>query len=148
MIPGRSSRRSETTQIHPRISKGLVSELKLQARRRRTSETDIVEAAVKTFLDQTEHESVIDRRLNKLQEQSEKMSREHQVLLETLATFVKVYLAHTPEVPEAQKPFLEEKGLKRFDQFIGLVAQAFEDQILFRERIEDRILTKEDFSKP
>lgn len=147
MTLGRDTRRSETSQIHSRISRSLVLELKLQARRRKTSVSDIVEAAVMTFLNQTEHEAVIDHRMDKHQKQLEKVSREQQILLETMATFVKVYLAHTPEFPEAQKALLEEKGLKRYEKFIGLVAHAFENEILFRETIEERIMTKKDFVK-
>lgn len=147
MTLGRDTRRSETTQINPRIARSLVLELKLQAKRRRTSVSDIVEAAVVTFLNQTEHEAVIDHRMDKLQKKLEAMNLEQKMLLETLVTFIKVYLAHTAEFPEAQKPLLEEKGLKRFEKFIGLVAQAFENEVLFREKIEERILTQKDFIK-
>lgn len=147
MTLGKDSRRSETAQIHPRIARSLVLELKRQARQRRTPESGIVEAALKTFLSQTEHEAVIDRRLNKLQKQLEKMRREQQILLETVATFVKVYLAHTPEIPDLQKPFSEEKGLQRFERFIGIIANAFENETLFREAINERILTEKDFER-
>lgn len=143
---GKSPRRSETTQIHPRISKALAPELKLEARRRRTSKSDIVDAALKTFLNQTEHESVIDRRLNNLQEQLERITREQKMLLETLATFIKVYLAHTAEFPEAQKPLLEEKGLKRFEKFMGLLAHTFDNETLFGEAIKERIMNQKDFT--
>ena len=147
MTLGKDSRRSETAQIHPRIARGLALELKRQARQRRTPESGIVEAALKTFLSQTEHEAVIDRRLNKLQKQLEKMRREQQILLETVATFVKVYLAHTPEIPDTQKSLSEEKGLRRFERFIGIIANAFENETLFREAIDERIMTEKDFEK-
>ena len=147
MTPAKDTPRSVTTQIHPRITKGLVSEIKLEARRRRTSGSDIVEAAIKTFLNQTEHEAVIDHRLDKLQKQLEKMRLEQQILLETMATFVKVYLAHAPEVPETQKQSAEEKGLKRFERFTELIAHAFENETLFRGVIEEKIMTPKDFEK-
>ena len=147
MTLGKDNHRSETTQIHPRIPRGLALELKLQARKRKIPESGITEAALRIFLSQTEHEAVIDRRLNKLQKQLEKMTREQKILLETVATFVKVYLAHTPEIPDAQKSFSEEKGLVRFERFIRLISNAFENETLFMEAIDERIVKEKDFEK-
>lgn len=147
MTSDKTPRRSQTTQIHPRVSKTLVLELKLQARRRRTSVSNIIEAAVMTFLNQKEHESVIDRQLEKLQDQNGKIKRELQILIETQAAFMKVYLAHTPEIPESQKRAAEENSLRRFERFIALVANTFKDEQLFQEAVEEKILTKEDFGR-
>lgn len=141
------NRRFETTKICPRIANGLVLELKQQAKQRKTTESSLLEAALKTFLSQTEHESVMDRRLNKIQSQNEEIRREQQILLETLAAFVKVYLGHTPEIPESQKRLAEENALERFKRFATLVSSAFENETWFGETVKERIMAKKDFTK-
>ena len=144
MSLGKKNRRFETLKISPRIAKNLVFELKLQAKQRRTTESGLIEAALRTFLSQTEHESVIDRRLNKVQEQNEKIKLEQRILLETLAAFVKTYFMHTVEIPYAQKLFSEEKDLVRFEQFMVIIANAFKNETLFMEVIDERIVTEKD----
>lgn len=138
MISGKDNRRFETKQIHPRIDKELVQELKRESRQRKKPESVIVEAALKIFFSQTEHEAVIERRLNKLQIQSEKLLEEQQCLLETLATFVKVYLAHTPAIPDSHKAASEEGAVQRFERFVQLVSRALENKTLFKNAIEEQ----------
>lgn len=126
MSPGKDKRRFETQQIHPRIAKELVQELKRESRQRKKPESVIVEAALKIFLSQTEHEAVIERRLSTLQNQIERLLQEQQCLLETLTTFVKVYLVHTPAIVDSQKSSAEQGAIERFDRFIELVARGLE----------------------
>ena len=74
------------------------------------------------------------------------MRHEQQIHIETLATFVKVYLAHTPEIPEGQKRALESRSAERFERFIDVVAKAFEKENQFREAVEEKAMTVGDFS--
>lgn len=141
------NRRFETIQISSRIAKDLVLELKRQAKQRQTTESSILEAALETFFNQTEHASVIDRRLNKLQEQNGEMKRELQILLETVATFVKVYLAHTPEIQASQKQLFEENSLPRFERFIRLIVRSLENETLFRQAIDEKMMPHQDFNR-
>ena len=134
-------------QIHPRVSSPIANELKRQAKQRDTPESAIVEAALKTFLSQTEHEAVIDRRLNKLQKQIERLSQDQQITLETLATFAKVYLIHTPELPLEQKKSAEDNGANRFEKFVRLISRAMSNKHLFREAVDERIVQESDFNQ-
>lgn len=131
--------------IHLRVSESLAKELKSQAKLRNTSRDAIAEAALKTFLSQTEHQAVIDRRLNKLQRQNEKLAQDIQILLETVATFAKIYLVHTPEIPLEQKKRMEDKGADRFEKFVHLISRAMQNDHLFRSVIDERIMEKQDF---
>ncbi|MBL4819113.1 MAG: hypothetical protein JKY15_07815 [Deltaproteobacteria bacterium] len=58
---------------------------------------------------------------------------------------MKVYLAHTPEIPEGQKKSLESRSADRFERFIDVVAKAFEKESLFKEAVEERVMTLRDF---
>lgn len=135
-------------QLNSRVPTALASELKLQARLRNTTESLIVESALKTFLGQTEHQAVIDKRLNKLQKQLDDLAREQQLTLETLATFAKVYLIHTPEIPNSQKEQAEDFGMKRFNKFIQLISKALSSRRLFRDAVDDQIMEESDWKQP
>lgn len=137
---------NKKTRIQPKISTAIARELKRTAKMRNVAENAIVEAALKTFLSQTEHEAVIDRRLNKLQRQIEKLTQEQQIVLETLANFAKVYLVHTPEIPLEQKVYAEEKGAERFEKFVNLISRALSRKHLFREAIDERVMEAREFA--
>jgi len=137
---------NKKTRIQPKISSTIANELKRHARLRNVAENAIVEAALRTFLSQTEHEAVIDRRLNSMQRQIEKLAQEQQIVLETVANLAKVYLIHTPEIPLEQKKYAEEHGAERFEKFVNLISRALANKHLFREAIDERVMEARDFA--
>jgi len=135
----------ERKRVYSRISASVSSELKRVSAQRGVPECAIVEAALKTFLSQTEHEAVIAKRLNRLQRQYERIHRDQRVLIETLATFVKVYLAHTPAIPEEKKKEMEKKAGIRFDRFVQILSRTFENSDSFLAQMDEKVLSLSDF---
>lgn len=129
------------------VPKYIAAELRRTATMRRTTISAIATAAFKETLENSEGDSVIDKRLNRLQRQYERTHREQQILTETLASFVKVYLAHTPIISDEQKADAERYGAERFEKFLGIIRRAFTENHTFVEMVEEKEFTEEDFKE-
>lgn len=85
------------------------------------SKSSIVAAALAAFLSPEgadRREAAIAKRLDRLTNQFERLERDQQIGLETLALFVRYTLAVTPPVPEAHQEAARAQGTARFTQFI------------------------------
>lgn len=125
----------------------VAQEIKRTAKMRCLTRSGVVETWVKTAMSQTENDAVIDRRLNRLQRQYERMHQDHQILTETLAAFVKNYLAHMQIVSPEQRKETERLGDQRFKQFLVLVQEAFKEGVLFADLVKEKIFSEEDFEQ-
>jgi|SRR5581483_3879278 len=91
------------------------------ADRKRLSRSSIVEAAVTSFLspdgpDRTE--AAITRRLDRLSRQIQRLERDLSIATETLAMFVRFWLAVTPQLPTDAQAAAQAKGRERFEGFV------------------------------
>jgi hypothetical protein len=85
------------------------------------SKSSIVAAALAAFLSPEgadRREAAIATRLDRLTRQFERLERDQQIGLETLALFIRYTLAVTPPVPAAQQAAARAQGTARFGQFI------------------------------
>lgn len=86
------------------------------------SKSSIVAAALATFLSPEgadQREAAIAKRLDRLTRQFDHLERDQQILIETLALFIRYTLAVTAPVPEAHQDAARAQGRARFAQFIG-----------------------------
>ena len=91
------------------------------ADRKRLSRSSIVEAAVTSFLspdgaDRTE--AAFTRRLDRLSRQIQRLERDLSIATETLALFVRFWLAVTPQLPADAQAAARVKGKERFEGFV------------------------------
>lgn len=91
------------------------------ADRKRLSRSSIVEAAVTSFLspdgaDRTE--AAFTRRLDRLSRQIQRLERDLSIATETLALFVRFWLAVTPQLPADAQAAAQAKGRERFEGFV------------------------------
>ena len=85
------------------------------------SKSSIVAAALAAFLSPegaNAREAATAKRLDRLAHQLERLERDQQIGLETLALFVRYTLAVTPPVPEAHQEAARAQGTARFAQFV------------------------------
>ena len=90
------------------------------------SKSSIVATALSAVLspDSTERrEAALGQRLDRLTRQFSKLERDQNVLIETLALFVRYYLSVTVGVPESQQEAARAQGRARFEQFIQQLAR-------------------------
>jgi hypothetical protein len=110
-------------QIHPRVSLKLARRLKAFCAAKATTETAVTEAALAQYLDQTSDHTVLMRRLDAISRQLTRASRDNNMLAEAFATFVHIWYAYTPELPDEAKGRAQRQAARRFEVFVQRVAQ-------------------------
>ena len=103
--------------LDPHVTRSLID----YADRRGKSKSLIAEAAIASFLspDAAERqEAALARRLDRLVRQMERLERDVGIAVETLALFVRFWLAATPALPEQTQAAARAKGAERYHAFI------------------------------
>lgn len=90
------------------------------------SKSSIIAAALASFLSPDagdRREAAIARRLDQLSRQFDKLDRDQNILIETVALFVRYYLSVALTVPEAHEEAVKAQGRARFEQFVQQLAR-------------------------
>ena len=85
------------------------------------SKSSIMAAALASFLSPDsgdQREAAIAKRLDRLSRQLDKLERDQNILIETLALYVRYFLTVSTPVPEAHQEAARAQGRARFQQFI------------------------------
>ena len=91
------------------------------AAKKGVSKSSIVAAALASWLSPDagdQREAATAKRLDRLSRQFERLERDQNILIETLALYVRYYLTVSTPVPEAQQEAAKAQGKARFEQFI------------------------------
>lgn len=85
------------------------------------SKSSIIAAALASFLSPDsgdQREAAIAKRLDRLSRQFDKLERDQNILIETLALYVRFVLTVSTPVPEAHQEAARAQGRVRFEQFV------------------------------
>lgn len=85
------------------------------------SKSSIVAAALASFLSPESgdrREAILIKRLDRLSRQFEKLERDQNILIETVALYVRYFLTVSTPVPEAHQNAARAQGRARFEQFV------------------------------
>lgn len=85
------------------------------------SKSSIIAAALASFLSPDsgdQREAAIAKRLDRLSRQLDKLERDQNILIETLALYVRYFLTVSTPVPETHQEAARAQGRARFEQFI------------------------------
>lgn len=91
------------------------------AAKKGVSKSSIVAAALASWLSPDagdQREAATAKRLDRLSRQFERLERDQNILIETLALYVRYYLTVSTPVPEAHQEAAKAQGKARFEQFI------------------------------
>lgn len=91
------------------------------AAKKGVSKSSIVAAALASWLSPDagdQREAAIAKRLDRLSRQAERLERDQNIQIETLALFVRYYLTVSTPVPEAHQDAARAQGKARFEQFV------------------------------
>lgn len=91
------------------------------AAKKGVSKSSIVAAALASWLSPDagdQREAAIAKRLDRLSRQAEKLERDQNILIETVALFVRYYLTVSTPVPEAHQDAARAQGRARFGEFV------------------------------
>lgn len=105
------------------------------------SKSAVIAAALASFLSPDggdQREAAIARRLDRLSRQFERLERDQNVLIETLALYVRYFLTVSLPVPEGQQEAARAQGRARYVQFIEQLGRHLQrGRSLVREVHED-----------
>ena len=85
------------------------------------SKSSIIAAALASFLSPDsgdQREAAIAKRLDHLSRQIDKLERDQNILIETLALYVRYFLTVSTPLPEAHQEAARAQGRARFEQFV------------------------------
>jgi len=85
------------------------------------SKSSIIAAALSSYLSPDsgdQREAAIAKRLDRLSRQYDKLDRDQNIMIETLALYVRYFLTVSTPVPEAHQDAARAQGRMRFEQFI------------------------------
>lgn len=91
------------------------------AAKKGVSKSSIVAAALASWLSPDagdQREAATAKRLDRLSRQFERLERDQNILIETLALYVRYYLTVSTPVPEAHQEAVKAQGKARFEQFV------------------------------
>ena len=120
------SSRKKKTQISVYIDPDIMTMLADYAARREQSQSMIAEAAIAKRLDQ------VDRRMTRLE-------RDIGISVETLAIFVRFWLATTPALPEPAAQAARAKAGERYEAFITALGRRLAKGPKLRQEISEDV---------
>ena len=105
------------------------------------SKSAVVAAALASFLSpdgEDQREAAIAKRLDRLSHQFDRLERDQNVLIETIALYVRYFLTVSIPVPEGQQEAARAQGRARYTQFIEQLTRHIQrGRSLVREVHED-----------
>ncbi|KCZ51255.1 ribbon-helix-helix domain-containing protein [Hyphomonas pacifica] len=99
----------------------LSPELDALAARRKVSKSQIIEAALASYLSPDtadQREAAITRRLDRLTRAVERLERDVTIGNEAVALFVRFWLTTTPPLPDTMREAAQAKGRERYEGFV------------------------------
>lgn len=128
-------------QIHPYLPIELHKRLRAYCAAKDVSETSVVQAALKDYLDDTNDKTLLMRRLDRISRSMDRARRDQDIVAETLAVFVQVWLGYAPRLDGPERDAARRSGNARYQQFLEEVARRFAaGSRLVDDIVKDRIV--------
>jgi len=131
-------KRKVTVYLAPEVEKSLAE----FAARRDRSQSMIAEAAIASFLspdDAERREAIIARRLDQLDRRMTRVERDVGITVESLAVFIRFWLATTPALPEPAAQAAKAKAGERYEAFITALGRRLAQGPKLRQEISEDI---------
>ena len=136
------SSRKKKTQISVYIDPDIMTMLADYAARREQSQSMIAEAAIASFLspdDAERREAAIAKRLDQLDRRMTRLERDIGISVETLAIFVRFWLATTPALPEPAAQAARAKAGERYEAFITALGRRLAKGPKLRQEVSEDV---------
>lgn len=118
--------RKKKTQISVYLDPATMGLLADYAARRDQPQSLIAEAAIASFLSPDaaeQREAAVAKRLDQLDRRMARLERDLGISVETLAVFVRFWLATTPTLPEPAAQAARAKAGERYEAFLGALGR-------------------------
>lgn len=124
------------------LDPAVMNRLAEHAARRDQSRSMVAEAAIESFLspDAAERqEAVTAKRLDQLDRRITRLERDVGISVESLAVFIRFWLASTPALPEPAAQAARAKASERYDQFVTALGRRLAKGPKLRQEISEDI---------
>ena len=131
-------KRKVTVYLDPAVEKALVE----FAARRDRSQSMIAEAAIASFLspdDAERREAIIARRLDQIDRRITRVERDVGIAVETLAVFIRFWLATTPARPEPAANAAKAKVGERYEAFVTALGRRLAQGPKLRQEVSEDV---------
>ncbi|NTJ63185.1 CopG family transcriptional regulator [Agrobacterium rhizogenes] len=139
--------RKRKAQISVYLDPDVMRTLVDYAARRDQSQSMIAEAAIASFLspDAAERqEAALAKRLDQLDRRMTRLERDMGIAIETIAVFIRFWLATTPALPEPTAQAARAKAGERYDAFVAALGRRLAKGPTLHQEISDDISSKHD----
>lgn len=129
------------------LDPAVMEQLVEHAARRDHSRSLVAEAAIESFLspDAAERqEAAIAKRLDQLDRRLTRLERDMGISVETLAVFVRFWLATTPALPEPAAQAARAKAGERYDAFVAALGQRLAKGPKLRQEVSEDVAAGKD----
>ena len=136
------SSRKKKAQISVYIDPDIKTMLADYAARHEQSQSMIAEAAIASFLspdDAERREAAIAKRLDQVDRRMTRLERDIGISVETLAIFVRFWLATTPALPEPAAQAARAKAGERYEAFITALGRRLAKGPKLRQEISEDV---------
>jgi predicted transcriptional regulator len=140
-MPGRRKK----TQISVYLDPDIMAMLADYAARREQSQSMIAEAAIASFLspdDAERREAVVAKRLDQIDRRVARLERDVGISVETLAIFVRFWLATTPALPEPAAQAARAKAGERYEAFIAALGRRLAKGPKLRQEVPEDVISR------
>jgi len=137
--------RRKKAQISVYLDPDILAMLADHATHRNQPQSMIAEAAIASFLspDAAERrEAVLAKRLDQLDRRMARLERDVGIAVETLAVFVRFWLATTPALPEPAAQAARAKAGERYDAFVMALGRRLARGPKLRQEIAEDVLAQ------
>lgn len=118
--------RAKKTQVSVYLDPPIHGQLADYAARRSLSQSLVAEAAIASFLSPDaaeQREAAIAKRLDQTDRRMARLERDVGIAVETLAVFIRFWLATTPTLPEPAANATRAKAAERYDAFVAALGR-------------------------
>jgi predicted transcriptional regulator len=119
-------RRPMKPRVNLRLDAALLAQLDATARAQKTTKTDILEQALRCYLDPDRNRSLEDRLMERMDGFERRLGQLFWAVdlgVETTGHFVLYWLTRTDPIPEGERETAHALGQRRFDYFINQIAK-------------------------
>lgn len=135
-------RRARRVRLQPYVQPELSERLSAFCAAAGATESAVVQAALRQYLDHTGDTTLVLRRLDRLGRAGARTQRDLELLSEAFSIWLRLWFAHTPSIPQDAKASARMTAESRYRQFIDHLAEQFAGGKRFlddlpRERLAD-----------
>lgn len=134
--------------IHPRLRKDIYDRLVAYCARKGATHTSVIESAVSEYLDDSSDTALIMRRLDRNSRALDRLRRDQELLSEFISVWVRMWFAHTPQIPDSEKDLAQKTASKRHEQLLDFVSKRFSSgHRLVNDLVTDSVAASEELAR-